>query len=113
MGLTEDLVNWTNEQKCLKAVESLGKHDFTAVYCPTATEAFDYIVSEAAGAETIGFGGSMTVADLRVEERLKELGKQVLNHSNHDLSKDERLGIMRRQLTCDLFLSGSNAVTLS
>jgi hypothetical protein len=30
--MTEDLVNWTHEQKCRKAVKSLDKNDFTALY---------------------------------------------------------------------------------
>jgi len=113
MGLTEELVTWSHEQKCRKAVESLGKHGFIAVYCQTPQEAFDYIVSEAVDAGSIGFGGSMTISGLKVEAQLREQGKEILNHGNHALSLEERLGIMRRQLTCDLFLAGCNALTLS
>jgi L-lactate utilization protein LutB len=113
MPLTQELVDWSYEQKCEKAVESLGKNGFTAVYCKTARQAFDYIVEAAEGAETIGFGGSLSVADLKVADRLKEMGKELLNHSVPGLSMEERLAIMRRQLTCDLFLTGANAVTLS
>lgn len=113
MGLTEELVGWTHEQKCLKAVESLGRNDFTAIYCATPQDAFDYIVAEAADARNVGFGGSMSVAGLGVEARLREQGKDILNHNNPALSREERLEIMRSQLTCDLFLSGCNALTLS
>ncbi len=113
MSLTEELVRWTNEQKCERAVESLGKNGFTAVYCKTGQEAYDYIIREAAEAESVGFGGSMSVTDLAVQEKLREMGKEILNHSQPALSREERLEIMRRQLTCDLFLTGSNAVTLS
>ena len=113
MTLTRELVDWSYAEKCEKAVESLGKNGFTAVYCRTAGQAFDYIVKEAEGAETVGFGGSMSVADLKVADRLKELGKELLNHSVPGLAPEERVAIMRRQLTCDLFLSGANAVTLT
>ncbi|MFA7061714.1 MAG: lactate utilization protein [Pedobacter sp.] len=113
MGMTEKLVTWTHEQKCLKAVESLGKNDFIALYCPTPQEACDYIVSEAGDALSIGFGGSMSVADLGVEALLLEQGKEILNHSKLILSREQRMEIMRRQLTCDLFLTGSNALTLN
>jgi len=34
-------------------------------------------------------------------------------HVRQDLSPEERIAVMRRQLTCDLFLTGCNAVTLS
>ena len=113
MSLTEELVIWTHEQKCLKAVESLGKHDFTALYCATPQDVIDYILAEAADARHIGFGGSMTIAGLGVEAALREQSKVILNHGIQGLSRDERLEIMRRQLTCDLFLTGCNALTLN
>ena len=113
MSLTNDLVQWTHEQKCEKAVESLGKNGFTAVYCKTSQEAFDYIVKEASDAGSIGFGGSMSITDLQVEARLREQGKEILNHAAPGLTMEERQAIMTRQLTCDLFLSGTNALTLS
>ena len=111
--MAEELALWSHEQKCRKAVESLIRNDFAAVYCATPQEAFDAIVADSAGAQTVGFGGSMSVTGLQVESRLRELGKEILNHGNPDYSRDEKMEIMRRQLTCDLFLSGTNALTLS
>ncbi|NTV50713.1 MAG: lactate utilization protein [Geobacteraceae bacterium] len=113
MGMTEDLTYWTHEQKCLKAVESLAKNSFTALYCPTPQAAADYIITNAADSVTVGFGGSMSIVSLGVEQRLQEQGKEILNHASPALSRDEKMEIMRRQLTCDLFLSGCNALTLN
>jgi len=113
MSLTEELVLWTHEQKCLKAVASLVKNGFGAVYCATPQDAFDCIIREAADAASVGFGGSMSIVGLEVEARLREMGREILNHANPALSRDERMDVMRRQLTCDLFLSGTNALTLS
>lgn len=113
MGITAELVLWTHEQKCRKAVTSLEKHGFTALYCATPQEAAEYIISGAADAVTVGFGGSMSVVSLGVEQRLREQGKEILNHGSSALSRDQKIEIMRRQLTCDLFLSGCNALTLN
>jgi len=113
MSLTNELVTWTWEKKCLKAVESLEKNGFTAVYCKTGAAAADYILAEASDVHSIGFGGSMSIKDLAVEPLLLEKGKEILNHGAPGLAAEERLQIMRRQLTCDLFLSGTNALTLS
>ena len=113
MTLTQELIDWTYEQKCRKAVASLEKNGFTAVYCTSGTEASDYIVREAEGAASIGFGGSMSVVDLQVADRLKEMGKELLNHSAPGLTPEQRLETMHRQLACDLFLTGTNALTLS
>lgn len=113
MSQTEELVRWTWEQKCEKAVEALGQNGFTSVYCRTAQDAHDYIMKEAEDASSIGFGGSRTVVDLKVQDPLSAQGKEILNHGLPGLTPEERMAIMRRQLTCDLFLTGTNAVTLS
>lgn len=113
MGTTEDLVYWTHQQKCQMAVESLNRNGFNARYCAVPQEASDYIISEADEAVTIGFGGSMSIVGMGVESHLRGQGKQILNHNNPALSGVEKLEVMRRQLTCDLFLSGCNALTLS
>lgn len=112
MSMTDELVAWSWEQKCQKAVEALGTNGFTALYCPTPDDARHYILTEAADARSIGFGGSMTIVGLNVETELAAQGKEILNHSNPAFSLEERLAVMRRQLTCDLFLSGCNALTI-
>lgn len=113
MGMTEELVSWTHERKCLKAVESLDKNGFTAMFCADQQSAAEYILSRAVDAVTVGFGGSMSIAALGVEQLLQVQGKEILNQSAPGLSRDEKLEVMRRQLTCDLFLSGCNALTLN
>ncbi len=113
MGTTEELVLWTHEQKCRKAVASLEKNGFTARYCATTQDAADYIIAGGADSATVGFGGSMSIVSLGVEQLLREQGKEILNHGSPDLSREEKMEIMRRELTCDLFLSGCNALTLN
>jgi L-lactate utilization protein LutB len=113
MGMTEELVLWTHEQKCRKAVASLEKNGFIARYCATPQDAAEYITAGAADSATIGFGGSMSIVALGVEQLLRDQGKEILNHGSPDFSRDQKMEIMRRQLTCDLFLSGCNALTLN
>lgn len=112
MNLTE-LVNWNFEQKCRKAVQALEKNGFTAVYCSTKQQAAEYILQEARDARTIGFGGSMSVAGLEVAGKLEEMRKELLDHGKPGLKPEARLEILRRQLTSDLFLTGTGALTLS
>lgn len=112
MALSEELRHWQQGQRCARAVEALERNGLTAVYCETGEQARDYIIREAAEARTVGFGGSLSVAGLEVAGVLGEQGKELLNHSAPGLSKEERYEVMRRQLTCDLFLTGTNALTL-
>lgn len=113
MSQTEGLNDWAFAAKCEKAVAGLKKNGFTALFCQDSGEVFHYILNEAADAHSVGFGGSLSVADLKLADKLKGMGKEILNHNVPDLSPEEKLAITRRQLTCDLFLTGSNAVTLS
>lgn len=113
MSQSRDLTDWTFEQKCKKAVAALEKNGFTALYCQSAMDVREYILGEAADANSVGFGGSLSVAELKVTDPLREQGKEILNHGLSALSLEEKVAIMRRQLTCDLFLTGTNALTLS
>jgi L-lactate utilization protein LutB len=106
-------IKWVHEQRCRRTVKSLQKNGFEAVFCEDKQAAADYIVSEARNADSIGFGGSATINELQVEALLSQMGKEILQHNIPGLSPDEKLSIRRRQLTCDLFLTGTNAVTMT
>jgi len=108
-----NLVNWNCEQKCKKTVKSLRNNGFEAIYYETKQEAFHYIIKEAQNDNLIGFGGSLTIAELGVQQELRRMGKEVLVHNLPELTPDEKMEIRRRQLTCDLFLASTNAVTLT
>ena len=113
MSLTNELMSWSHEQRCEKAVESLGRNGFAAVYSRTAKEAHDYIIRHGSEAASVGFGGSRTIVDLGVQQFFEDQGKEILNHGLPGLAPAQKMEIMRRQLTCDLFLTSANAVTLS
>ena len=113
MSKTKELVDWTFEKNCLATVKALKKNEFTALYCQTAKEARKYIIREAADAETIAMGGSMTLSAMKVAEQLKKIGKEILVSKGPGITPEEGMAIRRRQLSCDLFLSGTNAVTVS
>lgn len=110
--VTSEVNNWTHEKRCRAAVEALNEREFTAVYCDSAAEAKAYIIREAASAKTIGIGGSFSLNDLKVLSELEAQGKEILNHGAPGLTLEERRVVMDRQQTCDLFISGTNALTL-
>ena len=108
-----EMVDWVYEQRCRRAVEALKQKGFNAIYCATQEEAAQEILKAAETADSIGLGGSMSIKQLKVEEDLKKLGKNILNHNAPGLKPDEILDMQRSQQTCDLFLAGTNALTLA
>jgi len=94
------------------ACEALRKNGFDAKYVESGEKALALIETMIKPGMTVATGGSMTLHALGVHERATALGAKLLNHAAKDLSPEQKLAVMRAQLTADLFLSSSNAVTL-
>lgn len=104
--------NWHNETIATKTVAALVKNDFQATYCQTGQEAVEQILALIPLAGTIGVGGSWTVGDLGLLDKLETRGHTIFNHGLPDLSAEDKMEMRRKQLTCDVFLTGTNAVTI-
>ncbi len=95
-----------------KVAGALRKRGFKAVCCATGAEARDYVMKEAEAARSVGFGGSVTVKSLGLVEAMAAAGKEILRHGDPSLTPERKAEVMRRELTCDLFLLSANALTL-
>jgi L-lactate utilization protein LutB len=93
-----------------KVVEALKKRFFDAWYFDDAGEAADKVISLIPKDHLVSWGGSVTVADLGIQERLAKEGYKLLDRDKAS-SPEERNEIMRQALLCDTFLAGSNAVS--
>ena len=111
--LAPEIMSRTSEIVCRRTVKALENHAFTAVYYASTADATDYLIKSAAQAKTVGFGGSLSIVDLNINDKLAATGAELLLHGNPTLSDDAKTSIAKRQLTCDLFLCGVNAVTTS
>lgn len=103
---------WWVEQRCRKTVEKLKAHDFEALYVRTKEEASIEILKHVTSDTKVGVGGSVTIRDLGILDQLKARGNTIHDHWVPGLSREESLAIRKAEMTCDLFLSSSNAVTL-
>jgi len=68
-------------------------------------------MKEAENAKTVGLGGSVSLMDLEILDKLNKMNKEVLWLESPGLTVEAKIAVMRRQLTCDLFLTSTNAVT--
>ena len=82
------------EEICKNTVEALKRRGFEAVYCATAEDASSAVMAEVDAARRVGMGGSVTMKELGVSERLNASGK-----------------LQTRGADCDLFLLSANAIT--
>lgn len=107
-----EYLQWHRDVLGEKLVKALTQNNFTATYVPdheaAASKLLDLIPSNA----TIGFGGSVTLDQLGIIKKLEQRGNPVLNYTKPGLSPQEIRAIRRQHLLSDVFLSGTNAVTL-
>ncbi|MCL2214723.1 MAG: lactate utilization protein [Treponema sp.] len=93
-----------------KTVQALNSRSFDAYYFDDPQEAADKIFSLIPKEHTVSWGGSKTLTDLGIQERLEREGYSLLNRDKA-ASPEERTDIMRRALLCGTFLSGTNAIS--
>jgi len=101
---------WQLEQRGRRCVDALRKNGFDAHYLPDQEAVRARVLAECEKALSIGFGGSMSIAEMKIQEALAGRGKRILDHSR--VTSEEKAATRLGQLTCDLFLAGTNAVTL-
>ncbi|MGB4585936.1 MAG: lactate utilization protein [Rectinemataceae bacterium] len=107
-----EVEKWSNEARAAQAIAALTKNGFEAVYAATADEAAELVMKYVKPGMKVGFGGSMTVKALGIQEKSQAAGAQILDHNLPGLSPEKKLEIQRAQLTCDAFICSVNALTL-
>ncbi len=107
-----EYVQWHRDALGEKIVKALEKNFFAATYVQTSEAATAKMLELIPTSATIGFGGSVTLAQLGIISKLEERGNPVQNYTKPGLSPQEIREIRRQHLLSDVFLSGTNAVTL-
>ena len=95
-----------------KVAEAIRRRHMEAWYCPTAAEAVEKILELIPQEHTVAWGGSETMRELGVQEKLKSRG-QALFDRDAAKTPEERLELMRQAMTCGTYLMSSNAVAES
>lgn len=107
----EEIKGWIYEKKGLRAVEALKRNNFKAFYYPDKDTARREILQMIPEGSTIGIGGSISLGEIGLFTEIKERASQLINPSSKKLSPEEVLDLRKKALTCDVFLTGTNAVT--
>ncbi|MDD5823374.1 MAG: lactate utilization protein [Firmicutes bacterium] len=92
-----------------KVVEALKKRKFDAYYFSTADEAVEKVLELIPEADVVSWGGTMTVDQLGIKEKLAARNQPVLNRDA--VPAELRSVVMKQALACDTYLMSSNAIT--
>ena len=103
---------WHHDVLGEKLVKALEKNNFTATYVPNRQAAADKLLELIPADATIGYGGSVTLGELAVLPRLEERGNKILHTNKPGITPQEMKAIRRQHLLTDVYLTGTNAITL-
>lgn len=114
---TPAIDHWQQRTLAEKTVKSLKKNQFDARYCPRAEDAVQTILAMAGRGTRVGFGGSMTIVELGLVDKLEEKGARLLNKESVrakplGLDPESFLPMVRKLFSADLYLASANAITL-
>ncbi|MBP3710320.1 MAG: lactate utilization protein [Treponema sp.] len=90
-------------------VKALKARHFDAYYCISKEEASDKIMSLIPDNNVVSWGGSTTMEELGIIERVKKTNT-VIDRAEAK-SPEERTELMRKALLCDTYLMSTNAIT--
>ena len=94
-----------------KILDQLTKRGFDAAVFEGQKELKAALKNVITATMTVGFGGSLTLRQLKVPELINNLGASTLDHWKEGLSRDEDLQLRLDQGRCDLFMTSVNACT--
>lgn len=99
-----------NELLAKKVIKSLEKRNFEAFYCAKKEDVIEQLKTLISKEETISWGGSMTINELRIKEFLKDNGYKTIDRDTAK-TKEERRKLILEGLAGNVFLMSANAIS--
>lgn len=93
-------------------IKRLGENNISAFYVKNSREAFEKVMSMIPEGSVVGFGDSLTLKQIGVLEALEKGNYTFLNPWKPGITVEENIKLKKRALTSEVFLTGTNALTL-
>ena len=100
------------EKNITTMVEKLSKNNISALYVENRSLAFDEIISMIPEGSIVGFGDSLTMRQIGIVDALEKGNYTFLNPWKQGIGLEESIELKKRSLTSDVFITGTNALTL-
>lgn len=93
-------------------LKRLGENNISAFYVKNRSQAFEKVMSMIPEGSVVGLGDSLTLRQIGVVDALTQGNYTFLNPWKPGSSLEESIELKRNALTSDVFVTGTNAVTL-
>lgn len=105
---------WFKKIRIEKTLKSLKKHGFEVFYYNRKEEAIEKIMKIIPLKAIVGIGGSVTLRELDIPEKLRKRGNKTEDHwyeRKKGTSSEEILKVRKNQINSDVFITSTNAIT--
>ncbi len=99
------------EKRAVKLIEKLHQRHFEAWYCPDKDSALDKALSLIPKGASVGWGGALSAQQIGLIDAVNAGGYAAIDRSKTK-SPEERRAAMKQCLLADVFLSGTNAISM-
>jgi L-lactate utilization protein LutB len=107
----DDNIRYHNGLIIKRTADALKKNGFNVISAGSAEDACKKIMDIVKKEDSVGVGGSMTIRDLGLLEKLAARKQNIIQHKQ-GMSLDESLDIRRKALTADVYMASPNALTM-
>ncbi len=94
-------------------IDNLKERGINGVYFENSGQANEFIAGAIENSATVGLGGSTTIFETKLIDKLRALPINLLDRYRAGITKQEVDEMRLLSLTSDLFISSTNAITLS
>lgn len=103
---------WYRELLLERVVENLKKRGFNAFWSETKEDAKNRLLEIVPQTAKVGIGGSITIRELGIIEELEDRGNTIIHHWKTGFTPEEDFQIRREEISTDIFLTSTNALTI-
>ncbi len=102
---------WFSDHLIQRTVKALEGNGFKTILASDKNEALKEALQLIPEKAEVGIGGSVTVRELDLVSELSKRGNNVLETWSKKVTPEEDMAIRKGHLTCDVFITSSNAIT--
>ena len=99
------------EKQVERTIRALKKNNFEALFVPDAKAALEEVMRRIPDGATVGVGGSVTLNQIGLLDALGKRNIRLIWPFQQARNDEERIELIRKSFSSDIFLSSTNAVT--
>ncbi|KPL14337.1 hypothetical protein AMJ74_03580 [candidate division WOR_3 bacterium SM1_77] len=107
----DEFKTWYYEKMLQDVVKALQQRNFDAAFFDTVEKACADMMQKIPADATIGIGGSVTIRELGIIDKLEKRGNEIIHHWKQGIPKEKNREIRRKEGLADYYLTSANAIT--